>query len=79
MLGDVLTGLFAAVELRTWLADNGDRAEPLKRPDGMRSPTDLANSVSTAARSSRAPLACHVGLAESDQAVAADSRASRSG
>ena len=42
---------------------------------GTRSATDVANSVSTPTRSSDAPFARHVGLAEPDQAVPADPRA----
>ena len=39
---------------------------------GTRSATDLASTVNTPVRSCRRPFAGHVGLAEADQAVAAD-------
>ena len=78
VLGDVLTSLFAVVELRTRLADNGDRPEPLKRPGNevVHRPRELGEHTRQVVG---APLARHVGLAETDEAVAADPSRQRVG
>ena len=65
--------------VRTRLAGQRRSAETTAATRGTRSAIDLANTVSTPARSSRVPLAGHVGLAEADQTVAADPAGQSSG